>query len=180
MEKIAVFAVLLDIAALAQALCAHALKKSGRADEAKAPARAAHGGKHLFRAHARRADGDIADALARKRERLREGIAEDGVLIHIHGIGHLLAVGELAVGLVGDEEDRPILTLFFEQPSERRELFFVIHDARGVVGRIDEDALRMFVDGLLHGGKVDMEARVRWNFAADAPAASMKTRYSGK
>ena len=88
----------------------------------------------------------IADTLARQTQRLRPGIADDGVFVDVRDERHLYAVKhELAVRLVGDQIDR-VTELFAHSPErrgERFERFLPINDARGIVRRIDDDRLRM-------------------------------------
>ena len=102
---------------------------------------------------------DPADALARQGQALGVGVAHDRAVVDARHPRHLGAVGDLTVGLVGDEVDLGAKARagLAERAGERLEVGARVDGPHGVVGRVDDDGLGARRDGGSHGLDVDLE-----------------------
>ena len=128
---------------------------------AAGPGGAGYGGVDLFTVGAAAGHIYIADAFAGQRQGLGVGVADDGVRVDGGQEGHLHAVSQLPVGLVGDQVDRvPKLgRLFCQHRRQRGEGLPGVHHPGGIVGGIQKDGLSL---GGQHGAQsfqIDLEIR---------------------
>ena len=131
------------------------------ADVAERTAGTAHGLVDMVEVGHRVGDEQVADALARQRERLGPRVADEGRVVEARDPRRLeTVVDELAVGLVADEVDRVAVFggLGTQQVGERLEILVIVDRAHGVVGRVDDDRGRLGSDG--GGDGIDVEHEV--------------------
>ena len=100
---------------------------------------------------------NVADTLARQRQRLRPGVAHHSVLVDSGHPRHLdVSVGNLTVGLVGNEVDRAAVGFAgtAQDVGNTLEHLAGIDGTRGVVGRVDDDRTRLGADAAGKVGEV--------------------------
>ena len=102
---------------------------------------------------------DVAYALSCKREGLAVRIADERILVILREVRHLAAVSDLAVRLIGNEEDRMIvfLLLLAKECGKFFNRLLRVYGAARIVRRIDNDALRPGRKTLLQGDEVNLK-----------------------
>ncbi len=136
-----------------------ALEEHRRADVAQRTAGAGNGEHYALRFLHLVGNQHVADAVARKRKRLRPGVAHQGVVVDGRHPRNLGTVDKLAVRLVGDKVQRAaqLFALLMQQGGKAFQRFARVHHAHRVVGRVDDDGARALVDGGAQGLEVDLE-----------------------
>ena len=95
--------------------------------------------------------GNIADALARQRERLAVRITDERIIVVFRDVRHGQAIEcDFAIRLVRNDEDRMTVFLLFLLEDSRKlfDRFFRIDGTARIVRRIDDDSFRMRVQQL--------------------------------
>ena len=176
-ERLAVGVVLVYRRALVEAARDGKLHEARRVDEAEHTVRDDGGVEDELPVRDIARDDQVADALAGEGEGFRPGVADNHVLHAVRHPGHLdPVVGELAVGLVGDDVDggAVLAALLDEGVGELPEQLRRIDDAGGVVGVIEDDGLGLRRDGPRYGPDVGHEAVRLARGHDDDPAAGRR------
>ncbi|MPM85315.1 hypothetical protein SDC9_132393 [bioreactor metagenome] len=108
------------------------------------------------------AEEHITDAITGEREALGIGIGHDASAVVVcHERNGFARIVQLAVRFIRDEVDRmPQLCAFFrEQGGKGADRLLAIDHTGGIVGRVDDDRLRVRIDGTLQRGEVDLKMR---------------------
>ena len=111
------------------------------ADMAQGPGRAGADVHHVFIGGAAAADGQVAHPLAGDGQGLGVGVADQGIVVEVHQVGDLHAVvGQLPVGLVGEQEDgmAELLLGGLHGVGQTLDGLPGVDDAGGVVGGVED------------------------------------------
>ena len=102
----------------------------------------------------------IAHPLSGEAQALGPGVADDGVVIDAGDPGgDGIAVDQLPVGLIGDDVDglAVLRTLAVQQCGQLLKGLGGVDGTGGIVGGVEDDGLGIGVQGVLQGGKIDLE-----------------------